>query len=129
MEKVNGIGGVFFKAKDPAALAEWYERHLGVSKTPTSYDEPPWSQEAGETVFAPFPVDTEYFGSDSLQWMINFRVHDLDAMVDQLRGAGIEVEVHDETLPNGRFAHLNDPEANRIELWQPVGSNLRAGDA
>ncbi|MFZ0012520.1 MAG: VOC family protein, partial [Acidimicrobiia bacterium] len=120
MERVNGIGGVFFRARDPGALAEWYEAHLGVTKTPTSYHDNPWSQMAGETVFAPFPQDTDYFGSDELQWMINFRVGDLDVMVAQLEAAGIEVEVAPETYPNGRFAHLNDPEGNRIELWEPA---------
>lgn len=120
MEKVNGIGGVFFRANDPRGLAEWYETHLGVSKTPTSYEDEVWSQTAGETVFAPFPADTDYFGSDALQWMINFRVDNLDAMAAQLTQAGIEVEVAPEAYPNGRFAHLNDPEGNRIELWEPA---------
>ena len=120
MEKVSGIGGVFFRASDPAALAEWYETHLGVTKTPDNYDDPVWEQAAGPTVFAPFPRDTDYFGSAAQQAMINFRVTDLDAMVAQLAAAGIDVEVSPETYPNGRFAHLNDPEGNRIELWQPA---------
>jgi predicted enzyme related to lactoylglutathione lyase len=120
MERVNGIGGVFFRSRDPDALARWYETHLGVTRTPTSYEESPWSQEGGETVFAPFPEDTDYFGSDSQQWMINFRVGELDTLVAQLAAAGISVEVAPETYPNGRFAHLNDPEGNRIELWEPA---------
>lgn len=121
MEKVSGIGGVFFRATDPDGLADWYQQNLGVLKTPTSYEEEPWAQEAGHTVFAPFPADTDYFGSDSLQWMVNFRVDDLDAMVRQLNDAGIDVDVAPEAFPNGRFAHLNDPEGNRIELWEPAG--------
>ncbi len=119
-ERVAGVGGVFFKAADPSALAAWYEEHLGVNKTPTTYDVEPWQQEAGATVFAPFSENTEYFGRESQQWMINFRVHNLDAMVSQLQDAGIEVKVDPEVYPNGRFARLYDPEGNPIELWEPI---------
>lgn len=120
MEKVTGIGGVFFRAKDPQALMVWYETHLGVNKVPTSYDMLPWQQEAGHTVFAPFDAGTDYFGSDDNQWMINFRVRDLDAMAAQLRDAGIEVVIDETEYPNGRFARLYDPEGNAIELWEPA---------
>ena len=121
-EKVTGIGGVFFRAKDPKALAEWYERNLGVTRTPTSYEQQPWSQQAGYTVFAPFASDTKYFDRPEQQWMINFRVRSLDAMVAQLRKAGIEVTVDTAAYPNGRFARLHDPEGNPIELWEPKTS-------
>ncbi|HEX6287083.1 MAG TPA: VOC family protein [Acidimicrobiia bacterium] len=124
MEKVNGIGGVFFRAQDPEALAVWYETHLGVRKTPESYEEGSWWQEKGPTVFAPFESDTDYFGDTVRQWMINFRVDDLDAMAAQLSDADIDVDVVPETFPNGRFAHLTDPEGNRIELWEPGGTDL-----
>jgi predicted enzyme related to lactoylglutathione lyase len=70
-------------------------------------------------VFAPFPEDTEYFGDAQKYWMINFRVNDLDAMLHQLRSAGIEVAVNPEEYPNGRFARLRDPEGNPVELWEP----------
>lgn len=123
MERVNGIGGLFFRAKDPKALADWYEQHLGVRKTPESYEEEPWWQERGPTVFAPFQADTDYFGSEENQWMVNFRVADLDAMAAQLGRAGIEVKVDPEVYPNGRFAHLSDPEGNPIELWEPAGTD------
>ena len=119
MERVTGIGGFFFRAQDPAALAAWYEQHLGVSQVPQSYDVEPWQQEAGPTVFAPFPADTDYFGRPEQMWMLNFRVRDLDAMVAQLRAADIDVTTYPEDNPNGRFAHIHDPEGNRIELWQP----------
>ncbi|MDY6941942.1 MAG: VOC family protein [Pseudomonadota bacterium] len=119
MERVRGIGGVFFKSKNPSALGQWYEQHLGINPVPQSYDEQPWAQQAGPTVFAPFPPDTEYFGSESQAWMVNFRVSDLDAMVSQLRGMGIEVSIDPEAYPNGRFARLHDPEGNPIELWEP----------
>jgi predicted enzyme related to lactoylglutathione lyase len=121
MERVTGIGGFFFRASDPKALAEWYERHLGINRTPETYSGQPWEQAAGTTVFGPFRKDTKYFGSDAQQWMINFRVRDLDAMVAQLRRAGIEVEVDGEVYPNGRFARLKDPENNPIQLWEPKG--------
>ena len=91
MERVDGIGGVFFRARDPEALAGWYADHLGVDRVPMSYDETPWTQQAGPTVFAPFPDDTDYFGRAEQQWMVNFRVRDLDAMVSQLRSAGVAV--------------------------------------
>ena len=119
MEKVMGIGGFFFRAADPKSLAEWYERHLGVTRTPESYAQEPWQQTAGPTVFAPFPKNTRYFGAEGQPWMINFRVRDLDAMVSQLRRAGIVVEVDPESHPNGRFARLKDPEGNPVQLWEP----------
>lgn len=123
MERVTGIGGFFFRSKDPKALAEWYERHFGVLKVPTDYDHPVWRTEAGITVFAPFQQDTSYFGDPKQQWMINFRVKSLDRMAAQLRAAGIAVEINPETYPNGRFAKLNDPEGNPIELWEPAGKD------
>lgn len=119
MEKVTGIGGVFFKAQDSEALSEWYEKNLGVSPVPKNYDQAPWAQQSGPTVFAPFEMETDYFGSESQKWMINFRVNDLSALVSQLRDAGIEVVVDSEDYPNGKFARLHDPEGNPIELWEP----------
>jgi glyoxylase I family protein len=119
MERVTGIGGVFFRAKDPEALALWYEENLGIDLVPADYGQKPWSQEAGPTAFAPFPNDSDYFGKAEIQWMINFRVRNLDAMVKQLRAAKIEVSVDGEVYPNGRFARLHDPEGNPIELWEP----------
>lgn len=124
MEKVNGIGGIFFRAENPETLAAWYEKHLGVRQTPESYEEGSWWQEKGPTVFAPFESDTDYFGEATKQWMVNFRVDDLNAMAEQLTAAGIEVEVAPQAYPNGRFAHLTDPEGNRIELWEPAGTDL-----
>ena len=119
MQRITGIGGLFFRAKDPAALGQWYQEHLGIDLAPGDYSQKPWSQEAGPTVFAPFPQDTDYFGQFERQWMINFRVRDLDAMVAQLRDANIDVSVDAETYPNGRFARLQDPEGNPIQLWEP----------
>jgi predicted enzyme related to lactoylglutathione lyase len=123
MERVGGIGGFFFRAKDPKALAKWYEENLGVAPVPTSYNGPAWRTEAGTTVFAPFPKDTSYFGDPNQQWMINFRVRDLDKMAAQLKTNGITVEIDAEVYPNGRFASLHDPEGNPIQLWQPGGKD------
>ncbi len=121
MEKVNDIGGFFFRARDPAALSQWYSTHLGVTVVPSNYVKPGWRQETGPTAFAPFPETTTYFGDAGKIWMINFRVRNLDSMTAQLRAGGISVEIDQERYPNGRFAYLNDPEGNPIELWEPEG--------
>lgn len=118
-EKVTGIGGLFFRAHDPDTLGRWYLEHLGIALTPTKIDSPVWQQEAGPTVFSPFPEKTGYFGDPAKMFMVNFRVHNLDKMAAQLQSAGIEVKIDPQTYPNGRFAHLHDPEGNPIELWQP----------
>lgn len=121
MERVNGVGGFFFIAEDPGALSAWYQEHLGVTAPPQSYDADVWEQSAGITVFAPFggeAAEAPMLGTHG--WGINFRVDDLDAMVAQLRGEGVEVDVDTEVYPNGRFAQLNDPEGNAIQLWEPT---------
>ncbi|WP_426571716.1 VOC family protein [Aquihabitans sp. McL0605] len=120
MEKVDGIGGFFFTAADPAALGRWYAEHLGVDEIPTSYDAEVWTQAAGPTAFAPFGAELDGPPLGPAGWGLNFRVRDLQAMVAQLRAAGIGVEVDPEEYPNGRFAQLSDPEGNAIQLWQPA---------
>lgn len=122
-ERVEGIGGFFFRARDPRALAAWYQTHLGIATTPTGKDSKPWRQSAGTTAFTPFREDTSYFGDKRLPWMINFRVRDLAKMVAQLRENGIAVTIESETDPSGKFARLNDPEGNPIQLWQPAGKD------
>ncbi|KKC31776.1 VOC family protein [Devosia psychrophila] len=113
MAKATGIGGVFFRAQDTEAMAEWYETHLGIPGF--------WSQEAGMTVFAPFKHDSDYFAAGK-QWMINLRVDDLEALLVQLRAADIAVETREEwdTPETGKFARIHDPEGNPVELWQPA---------
>ncbi|SIO08839.1 VOC family protein [Vannielia litorea] len=117
MEKVTGIGGVFFRARDPQALAAWYRDHLGIDPISESL----WTQNAGPTVFTPFDQDTAYFGRPEQQWMINFRVRDLDAMLAQLARSGLAAETRAEwdTPETGRFARIHDPEGNPVELWEP----------
>ena len=92
MVRALGIGGFFFRGKDPAALAAWYERHFEIAKM-GDYGDPGWTQDAGPTVFTPFPDDTDYFGRPDQSWMINFRVADLDAAVADFRADGLAVEV------------------------------------
>ncbi|WP_224815269.1 VOC family protein [Hasllibacter sp. MH4015] len=120
MQKVDGIGGLFFVAKDADALAKWYRDHLGIDLVPGDYDTPPWTQEAGETVFAPFTTLTSPMTDAPRPFMVNFRVSDLEAMIAQLESAGITVKRDPEVYPNGTFAWLDDPEGNPIELWQPA---------
>ena len=120
-ERVAGIGGFFFRAKDPKALGDWYLANLGIPLSPTAMDSPVWKEEAGITIFTPFPETTKYFGDPQKVWMLNFRVHDMDKMVAQLHAAGIEVKLYPSDDPSqGKFARLNDPEGNPIELWQPA---------
>ena len=122
MEKVTGIGGFFFRAKDPKALGLWYQQHLGVSLIPTNPGQSPWQQDAGPTAFAPFKETSSYFGDPQKVWMLNFRVRDLDKMAAQLQAAGIEIKMYPPD-PTGRFARVHDPEGNPIELWQPAKSD------
>ena len=120
MERVLGIGGVFFKARDPKALAAWYREHLGI---PVEADQAYGSLASGaageQTVWSTFPADTTYFGSGLAPFMVNYRVRDLDAMLAQLRAAGARVEDRVEDHEYGRFGWAVDPEGNRFELWQP----------
>lgn len=124
MEKVLGIGGVFFRARDPKRLAAWYHQHLGIP------GESDWAEFAASdptrpdpharTTWALFPEDTDYFGPTRQACMINYRVANLDRMLEQLRRAGVAIEKV-EDFDYGRFAWITDPEGNRIELWQPLG--------
>jgi predicted enzyme related to lactoylglutathione lyase len=114
MAQVTGIGGVFFRARDPKALALWYTTHLGITA-----GESPWAQAAGPTIFAPFPADTDYFPADRA-FMLNLRVDDLGAMIAALNASGMDTETRaDWDGPWGSFARIHDPEGNPIELWQP----------
>lgn len=123
---VLGIGGLFFRARDPEVLSAWYKEHLGVGGgcaaegAPGEPNEWLWLTPAGPVVFQPFKADTDYFAADK-QFMINLRVSGLDAMLERLRGAGIEVVTKPEwDHPDvGRFARVHDPEGNAIELWEP----------
>jgi predicted enzyme related to lactoylglutathione lyase len=116
MAKVVGIGGVFFKSRDPEALRQWYERHLGIpaSEWGHSFDA------GGQTAWSLFPAETEYFGPKQQGFMINYRVDDLEAMLAQLRDAGVDVDSEVGDYDYGKFGWATDPEGNRFELWQPA---------
>jgi predicted enzyme related to lactoylglutathione lyase len=117
VQRVLGIGGYFLRAADPAALNAWYRDCLGLDADEHGM----WQQEPGVTVFATFEPGTEYFGHGSQQTMLNFRVRDLDAMLDQLRSKGADVATDIQEMDGvGRFGWVTDPEGNRIELWQPA---------
>jgi glyoxylase I family protein len=118
---VTGIGGLFFRSRDPEQLMAWYLEHLGVGANMAA-GEYVWEQAAGPTVFSPFKLDTDYFPKGK-QWMLNLRVTELDELLARLRGAGIEVTTRAEwnTPETGRFARIHDPEGNPIELWEPPG--------
>ncbi|MEY2168138.1 MULTISPECIES: VOC family protein [unclassified Rhodanobacter] len=120
MAKVTGLGGIFFKSRDPAALGAWYAQHLGL-------DVEEWGgarfaedeRRAGYTLWSPFAADTGYFGGGPQSYMLNFRVDDLDALLAQLRAAGVAVDERVEQSEFGRFGWITDPEGSRVELWQP----------
>ena len=119
MAKAIGVGGLFFRAKDPDALKVWYETHLGINPAPTDMAMVPWMTEPGVTVFSPFAADTDYFSADKT-FMINFRVDDMEAVIGQLTAARIEIK-NDQIMDGiGRFVHIEDPEGTPIELWQPA---------
>ena len=117
MERVTGIGGVFFRARDPAALGRWYADHLGIALE--DYGGATFvAQEGDVTVWSPFAEDSDYFPREQAA-LVNFRVRDLDAMLAQLREAGAEVEDRVDEYDYGRFGWFVDPEGNRVELWEP----------
>lgn len=120
MERVTGIGGVFFRSRDPKCVAAWYEEHLGVPRAgEEAYAIFP---ESRNTVWSPFAADTDYWPAEK-QAMVNFTVRDLDAMRGQLRAAGVEVDEKVEELEGiGRFGWAVDPEGNRFELWEPTAT-------
>ena len=121
MEKVTGIGGVFFKSARPKELQEWYCEKLGLPGE-EGYVVFRWKTESGAkaaTSWSAFPSDTEYFGKGKSPFMINYRVENLDRMLAQLRAAGVTVEEKIDESEFGRFGWATDPEGNRIELWQP----------
>ena len=131
MERVKGIGGVFFKSRDPESLLGWYREHLGIEHAhgcavfPWRRAEDP--QRKGSTVWSPFSKDTEYFAPSEASFMINYRVDDLDAMLAQLRAAGVTVDDRIEESEFGPFGWAMDPDGNRLELWEPPASEDAGG--
>ncbi len=129
--KVQGFGGVFFKAKDPKALAAWYDAHLGTHFENNLYQTFKWRERSkpgviGRTEFSLFSEKSDYYDPSKSKFMLNFRVNDLDALMDTLSKNGVEVVGKIETFEYGKFAWILDAEGNKIELWQPVDDVLEA---
>jgi len=126
MERVTGLGGLFFKAEDPEALYAWYEKHLGLKCGSNEAVTFRWrhhedKEKEGMTVWAILPQTTRYFEPSRAGFMMNFRVADLDRLLGVLKEEGVEIDPHREDYEYGRFAWIMDPEGNRIELWEPSG--------
>ena len=125
MAKITGIGGVFLKAKsDGAALAAWYQQHLGLTLEGFGGAILRWPADAqadgGLTVWHTASPDSQWFSPSTSSFMINYRVDDLDELLAQLRAAGVEIVGGPEAHENGKFAWILDPDGNKVELWQPM---------
>lgn len=124
MAKVIGLGGIFFKARDPRALADWYREHLGIEIG--EWGGATFGEDAsrpGYTLWSPFQDDTTYFEPSDKPYMVNFRVDDLEALLAQLREAGQPVGERTEESEFGKFGWVMDPEGTRVELWQPPATS------
>jgi catechol 2,3-dioxygenase-like lactoylglutathione lyase family enzyme len=117
MARVTGIGGIFFKARDPAAQREWYRKHLGLDIQ--SWGGLAFDASSGVTAWSIFPESTTHFAPSTAPFMINYRVEDLMGLVEAMRAEGVAVEKV-ESSAEGKFAWVMDPEGNRIELWEPA---------
>ena len=124
MKRVIGIGGVFFKAKDPEKLRAWYQQHLGLEidsygGVAFSCPDEEEKRKSAQTVWSLFPSDTKYFDPSKADFMINYRVENLTSLLEELRAEGVEVDERTDDSDYGRFGWIMDPEGNRIELWEP----------
>jgi predicted enzyme related to lactoylglutathione lyase len=124
MQRVTGIGGVFFKAKDPATLRAWYQKHLGIDVQDWGGAAFPWTDAAGKpttgtTVWSIGRADSDWFAPSASSFMVNYRVADLAALLKALRGEGCNVLEKTEDSEYGKFGWVIDPEGNKVELWQP----------
>ena len=123
MKKVTGIGGIFFKCKDPKKMKEWYKTHLGLNTsdygTTFEWREDQDQNKKGSTTWTPFSENTKYFEPSSKDFMINYRVENLEALVEQLKNEGVTIVDSIETYDYGKFIHIMDAEGNKVELWEP----------
>ncbi|MEM8883438.1 MAG: VOC family protein [Planctomycetota bacterium] len=122
--RVTGIGGIFLRTNDPEGMRQWYADKLGLNNDPkwgTSFEwrQAPEGAVKGYTAWNTFPQDTDYFGAADQQVMINYRVEDLDALIETLRAEGVEIASEIQSFEYGKFAHVVDPEGRRVELWEP----------
>lgn len=123
MKKVTGIGGIFFKCKDPKKLKDWYKTHLGLDTNDYGatfeWREASDSTKTGSTTWSPFSETTKYFEPSTKDFMINYRVENLEALVDELKKEGVTVLDTIQTYDYGKFVHILDAEGNKVELWEP----------
>ena len=130
MKRVTGIGGIFFKSENAQQLYDWYEKHLGIQRDPNAGGAVfQWRElqaadgtqpgPEGCTAWSIFPHTTKYFGESKAGFMLNYRVDNLDALLEDLKNSGVEIDPHREDHDYGRFAWITDPDGNRIELWEP----------
>jgi predicted enzyme related to lactoylglutathione lyase len=124
MKKVTGIGGIFFKCKDPKKMTEWYKTNLGLNTNPygATFDwyEATDSTKKAQTQWAPFAENTKYFEPSAKDFMINYRVENLVALVEELKKNGVTIVDNIETVDYGKFVHILDAEGNKVELWEPI---------
>ena len=125
MKRVTGIGGIFFKCRDPKKMTEWYRQHLGLNTNPygATFE---WFEEAdsstkAQTQWSPFPESTDYFEPSARDFMMNYRVENLEALVEVLKNEGVTIVDEIETYDYGKFVHILDAEGNKVELWEPAG--------
>ncbi|HQX43546.1 MAG TPA: VOC family protein [Saprospiraceae bacterium] len=125
MKKVTGIGGIFFKCKDPKKVTEWYQKHLGLETNPYGatfeWYEGADSTKKAQTQWTPFAETTKYFEPSTKDFMINYRVENLTELVSQLKNEGVTILDNIETYDYGKFVHILDAEGNKIQLWEPTG--------
>ena len=123
MKKVTGIGGIFFKCNDPDKMKEWYKAHLGLDTNEYGatfeWKEASDSTKNGSTQWSPFPETTKYFEPSAKDFMVNYRVADLEALVEELKKEGVTIVDEIETYDYGKFVHIIDMEGNKIQLWEP----------
>jgi predicted enzyme related to lactoylglutathione lyase len=124
MAKVTGIGGVFFKCKDPRKISEWYKANLGMDTNQFGanfeWREMEDSSKIGSTQWSPFDEKTQYFEPSTKEFMINYRVDNLEEMVEELKQKGVTIVDKIETYDYGKFVHIIDNEGNKIQLWEPI---------
>lgn len=126
-KRVTGIGGFFFKAKDPDNIKTWYKEHLGIPTDAYGWTFL-WNDEngsPGRTQWSPFREDTDYFDPSSKPFMMNFRVADLEGLMEELKEQGVEIAGEIQTYPYGKFGWILDPEGNKIELWEPPEADFQ----
>ena len=128
MKRVLGIGGIFFKCKDPEAVNAWYQKHLGfkVNEYGSLFQGREFEEPDERTLlqWAPFKSDTEYFKPSEKEFMLNYRVSNLEELLPVLKKEGVEVVGEIQSFPYGKFAHIMDPEGNKVELWEAKNEGL-----